>query len=127
MAALRKQTGLDGIVLNLQPRFLIVGPDKELEARKIIAAITATKAADVNPWAGSLELIVDGEIAGNTWYIAVAPETAPSIVYGYVAGAEGPQIRTEIDFDTRAVKVAAGLDFATGAIDFRGLQKNAGA
>lgn len=127
VAALRKQTGLDGIVLNLQPRFLIVGPDKELEARKIIAAITATKAADVNPWAGSLELIVDGEISGNTWYVAVAPEAAPSIVYGYVAGAEGPQIRTEIDFDTRAVKVAAGLDFAAGAIDFRGLQKNAGA
>lgn len=127
VAALRKQTGLDGIVLNLAPRFLIVGADKELEARKIIAAITATKAADVNPWAGSLELIVDGEIAGNTWYVAVAPEAAPSIVYGYVAGSEGPQIRTEIDFDTRAVKVAAGLDFAAGTIDFRGLQKNAGA
>ncbi|MFD2032775.1 hypothetical protein ACFSKM_25670 [Ancylobacter dichloromethanicus] len=55
------------------------------------------------------------------------PAAAPCLVYGYVSGAEGPQIRTEIDFDTRAVKVAAGLDFGCGVIDFRGLYKNEGA
>jgi hypothetical protein len=48
------------------------------------------------------------------------------VVYGYVAGSEGPQVRTERDFDTQAVKVAAGLDFATGVIDFRGAYFNAG-
>lgn len=127
VASLRKQKAKDGVVLNLQPKYLIVGPDQELKGRQVLAAITPTKAADANPWAGALEIVVDAEIPGNAWYIAVAPESAPSIVYGYVAGSEGPQIRTEIDFDTRAVKVAAGLDFATGAIDFRGLQKNPGA
>jgi hypothetical protein len=40
---------------------------------------------------------------------------------------DGPQVRTERDFDTQAVKVAAGLDFAVGAIDFRGAYLNAGA
>lgn len=127
VAALRKQKSKDGVALNLHPKYLIVGPDQELKGRQVLAAITPTKAADANPWAGALELVVDAEITGNAWYIAVAPETAPSIIYGYVAGSEGPQIRTEVDFDTRAVKVAAGLDFAAGAIDFRGLQKNPGA
>jgi hypothetical protein len=49
------------------------------------------------------------------------------VIYGYVSGSEGPQVRTERDFDTQAVKVAAGLDFAVGAIDFRGAYSNAGA
>ena len=40
---------------------------------------------------------------------------------------EGPQVRSERDFDTQAVKVAASLDFAVGAIDYRGAYKNSGA
>ena len=127
VAALRKQKSLDGLALNLSPRFLVVGPDKELEGRQVLAAITASKAGDVNPWAGAMELVVDANITGNTWYVMADPAMAPSVVYGYVSGAEGPQIRTEIDFDTRAVKVAAGLDFGCGAIDFRGLHQNTGA
>jgi hypothetical protein len=127
VAALRKQKSLDGLVLNLTPAFLICGPDKEMEARQLLTAVTPSKAADVNPWSGSMTLIVDANITGNTWFIGCVPEAAPSVVFGYVTGAEGPQIRTEIDFDTRAVKVAAGLDFGCGVIDFRGLHKNAGA
>lgn len=127
VAALRKQKSLDGVALNIAPRFLVVGPDKELQARQVLAAIVAAKAGDVNPWAGTMELIVDANITGNAWYVVADPAAVPSIVYGYVSGAEGPQIRTEIDFDTRAVKVAAGLDFGCGAIDFRGLFQNTGA
>ncbi|QJP14335.1 peptidase [Starkeya sp. ORNL1] len=126
VSALRKQKSLDGLALNLVPRFLVVGPDTELRGRQVLAAITAAKSGDVNPWAGTMELVIDGNITGTYWYIMADPATAPSIVYGYVSGAEGPQIRTEIDFDTRAVKVAAGLDFGCGAIDFRGLYQNAG-
>lgn len=127
VASLRKQKSLDGVPLNLAPRFLVVGPDTELAARQVLAAITAAKAGDVNPWAGTMELVVDANIVGNAWYVVADPAAAPSLVYGYVSGAEGPQIRTEIDFDTRAVKVAAGLDFGCGVIDFRGLYKNEGA
>ncbi|MBS7544368.1 prohead protease/major capsid protein fusion protein [Ancylobacter oerskovii] len=126
VAALRKQKSLDSVPLNLAPRFLVVGPEKELEGRQVLAAVTATKAGDVNPWAGTMELVVDANIAGNGWYVVADPAAAPSVVYGYVSGAEGPQIRTEIDFDTRAVKVAAGLDFGCGVIDFRGLYQNEG-
>ncbi|MDQ0301280.1 prohead protease/major capsid protein fusion protein [Ancylobacter polymorphus] len=126
IAAIRKQKGLDGVSLNLAPRFLIVGPDNEKAARQVVTAITPSKATDVNPWGGLLEVVVDANIAGTEWYVAVDPATAPSVVFGYVGNANGPEIRTEIDFDTRAVKVAAGLDFGCGVIDFRGLYKNPG-
>lgn len=126
VAALRAQKSLDGLVLNLQPTFLVVGPAQEVAARQILAAITPTKSSDVNVWAGFAELIVDANIIGNGWYVFAEPSAAPVVVYGYVGGSEGPQVRTERDFDTQAVKVAAGLDFAVGAIDFRGAYKNAG-
>jgi phage major head subunit gpT-like protein len=127
VSALRSQKSLDGLVLNLQPAFLVVGPAKEVEARKILASVTPTKTSDVNVWAGFAELIVDAEITGNAWYLFAAPAAAPVVIYGYVSGSEGPQVRTERDFDTQSVKVAAGLDFAVGAVDFRGAYSNAGA
>lgn len=126
IASLRKQKSLDGLALNIVPRYLVVGPDSEMAARKLLAAITPTKSADANPWSGSMELIVDANIVGNSWFIMADPAAVPSIVYGYY-GAEGPTVRTEIDFGTRAIKVAAGLDWGCGVIDFRGGFKNAGA
>jgi HK97 family phage prohead protease len=126
VAALRGQKSLDGLALNLQPAFLVVGPQQEVAARQLLAAITATKSSDVNVWSGFAELIVDAEITDKRWYVFTAPGSAPVVVYGYVAGSEGPQIRTERDFDTQAVKVAAGLDFAAGVIDFRGAYLNPG-
>jgi hypothetical protein len=126
VAALRAQKSLDGMVLNLQPAFLVVGPAREVAARQLLAAVAATKTSDVNVWAGFAQLVVDAEISGNAWYVFAAPSTAPVLVYGYVAGSEGPVVRTERDFDTQAVKVAASLDFAVGAVDYRGGYYNAG-
>ncbi|MBP2227640.1 hypothetical protein J2847_000920 [Azospirillum agricola] len=126
VAALRKMKSLDAIPLNLAPRFLVVGPDKELEGRQVLASITPTKAGDTNPWAGLMELVVDANITGNGWYVMADPGLCPTVVYGYVAGSEGPQIKTETDFDSQSVKVRAGLDFGYGVIDFRGAHSNAG-
>ncbi len=127
VAQLRAQKSLDGLPLNLQPAFIVCGPAREVAARQLLASITPTKSSDVNVWSGFAELIVDANITGNEWYIFTSPGAAPTIVYGYVAGSEGPQVRTELDFDTQAVKVAASLDFAAGVIDYRGAVKNAGA
>jgi len=127
VAALRAQKSLDGIPLNLQPTFLLCGPEKELEARQVLANINPDQAANVNPWAGTMNLVVDANISGKRWYVATAPSAAPSIVFGYVAGNTGPQLSTEIDFDTRALKVRLWLDFGTGAIDYRGIYLNEGA
>lgn len=126
-ADMRKQTSLDGLKLNIEGTLLLVGPDKELEARQLVAAISPTKAGDANPWSGRLEVEVDANIAGNAWHLFGSPLMFPVVVYGYLSGAEGPQIKTETDFDTQAVKIRAGLDFGCGAIDFRGVYKNPGA
>jgi len=127
VAALRKMTGLDGLPLAIQPRFLVVGPDKELQARQVLATINPTEAENVNPWSSVLTLVVAPHVTGNRWFVAADPGQVPCLVYGYVQGAEGPQIHTEIDFDTRGVKVRASLDFGCGVIDHRGWFLNTGA
>jgi phage major head subunit gpT-like protein/phage head maturation protease len=126
-AAMRKQTSLDGLKLNITGSILLCGPDKELKARQLVAQITAAKASDVNPWSGTLDVLVDAEITGNRWYIVADPMMVPTVVYGYVNGAEGPQILTERDFNTQGIKVRSGFDFGAGAIDFRGMYLNEGA
>lgn len=124
--AMREQTSLDGIKLNIEGAFLLCGSKKELEARQVLANITPAKTSDVNPWSGAFEPIIDSNITGNRWHLLANPAMYPTIVYGYVAGSDGPQIKTEIDFDTQAVKIRAGLDFGCGAIDFRGAYLNQG-
>ncbi|MFG1290634.1 prohead protease/major capsid protein fusion protein [Xanthobacter versatilis] len=116
---LREQKSADGIPLNLSPRYLVVGPDREMQGRQVLATISPTSADSVNPWAGSMELVVDANV-DDTWFVIADPASAPTVVFGYLSGSEGPQLRTEIDFDTRNLKVAAGLDFGVGPIDFRG-------
>lgn len=125
--ALRAQKSPDGMQLNLQPALLVVGPDLEVPARQLLAAVNATKTADVNVWANFAELVVDAELGQTEFYLFASPAAAPVIVYGYVGGADGPQIRSERDFDTQALKIAANLDFAAGAIGAVGAVKNAGA
>ena len=125
--AFRMQTGLDGARLNIGPKFLVVGPALETAARQQLAQINPVQVDQANIWANVLTLIVDAEIAGNRWHLIADPAQVPSLVYGYVGGAQGPQVKTETDFDTQSVKVRAGLDFAAGAIDFRGLYLNSGA
>ncbi len=125
--ALRKMTSLDGIYLNLQPKLLVCGPAKELSARTLLHEIVATQQSNVNPYSGMLTLQVDAYITDNSWYVFADPNAAPVIVYGYVANTQGPVVRSEIDFDTRSLRIAVNLDFGYGAIDFRGAIRNPGA
>ena len=125
--ALRAQTSLDGMRLNLQPALLVVGPELEVAARQLLAAVNATKTSDVNPWTNFAELVVDAELGATEYYLFASPAAAPVVAFGYVGSAQGPQVRSEIDFDTLATKVAAQLDFAYGALDHRGAVKQVGA
>ncbi len=125
--SLRGQKSLDGMPLNLSPALLVVGSDLEVAARTLLASVNATKTADVNPWANFAELVVDPNLGATEYYVFTSPTAAPAFVYGYLAGEEGPQVRSEVEFDTLSTKIAATLSFGYGAIDYRGVVKNAGA
>jgi hypothetical protein len=127
--ALRSRTSPDGLKLNLSPRYLLTGPAYETVAWQYSSAqFTPAKASDVNPFRGVYEPIVDANISGNNWYLFADPAVAPVYVYGYLAGAEGPQTRSyEIPGSDGAIRIDVWLDFGVGAIDWRGGHFNAGA
>jgi len=132
--AMMKQKGLDGATpLNIAPRFLIVPVSQRLKAFQYtnVPQIIVSKQADVNPFAGQLEVITDAMLdtsSTTAWYLAADPNMIPTIEYAYLEGAQGPQVeRVDNPDDTLGVKIKAWLDFGATAIDWRGLYKNPGA
>lgn len=128
-ALMRKQTGLKGRVLNIAPSFLIVGPDKEVEANKYTSAsFVAAKASDINPnFNTSLEVVVDARISGNAWHLAAEPAMVDTIEYAYLEGEEGLFTETRQGFEVDGVQIKARHVFAAKAIDHRGIVRNPGA
>lgn len=128
-AAMRKQTGANGRVLNLAPDILIVGPDKEAEALKYTSAnFVAAKGVDINPaFNTSLSVVVDNRVTGNQWYLSAAVGRVDTVEYSYLEGESGLFTTRREGFEVDGVEIKARHVFAAKAIDHRGLQKNPGA
>lgn len=126
-AAMRKQTSPDGLKLNLPPAILLVGPDRELLAQQVLAPLAAAQVSNANPFIGTLMPIADANITGNKWWLFADPAAAPVYVYGYLGGANGPMTTAGAVQGVDGFEVSVLLDFACGAVDFRGGWFNAGA
>lgn len=127
-AAMRKQQGPQGRVLNLEPSFLIVGPDKEMEAYQFTSAqFVAAKNVDINPSSNTqLEVIVESRIPGNKWHLAANPGRVDTVEYAYLEGEEGLFTERKEGFEVDGLMIKARHVFAAKAIDHRGLYRNNG-
>ena len=56
-----------------------------------------------------------------------APSVSAALAYGFLSGDEGPRIRMEEPFGVQGVRYTVERDFGVGAIDRRGVYRNAGA
>jgi hypothetical protein len=130
-AAMRKQKGLNGRLLNLMPAYLMVPAVLETEAKKFLnREILANKAQDVNVFAGSMELIVEPRLDEGSltaWYTAASTGQIDIIELAYLQGQRGVFLQSREGFDVDGLEIKARLDVAAKAIDFRGLFKNPGA
>lgn len=119
--AMRAQHDTDGVsILGVTPKFLIVGPALELTAERLLAPITATTTAEVNPLAGKLKIIVEDRIPDDSWYLAADPAQFPGLVYAHLAGAEGVQVQQDQLWTTLGTSYRAWLDLGVGWEDARG-------
>jgi hypothetical protein len=122
--ALRGMKSPSGNFLNVPPAIILTGPAQETAADQVVASITPTLTASVNPFSGRLRSVSDANIADNSWYIGADPARVPNFVYGFLAGSNGPRTRTYEPFGSQGVKVSLEHDFGCGAIDFRGMYKS---
>lgn len=121
-----RQTGLAGELIDVVPAFLVVGLELQTQAEKLLAAIQPTNTADVNPFAGKLQLIVDRRLEAKPWYLVASPELVPSLEFAYLEGNPGPSFFTREGFDVDGVETKVSIDFGAGWTDHRGWLKNAG-
>ena len=129
-AAMRKQTNLKGIEkLNIQPKFLIVSPDKEVEAMQVIHSLSdpsQNNANVANVFQNSLNIVVDAELEGNAWYLAAAPADIDTIMVSYLNGDAMPKLESRVGFDYLGMEWRIYMDYGVDVLDFRGLYKNSG-
>lgn len=130
--AMGEQTSLgnkteDEEMLNLSPKYLVVGRAKKVQAQKMLTAVQATATSGVNPFQNSMELIVDSNVTGNKWFTIADPAAIDTIEYSYLEGEEGVYIEQRMGFEVDGIEIKGRLDFAAKAIEWRGMTYNPGA
>ncbi len=131
--AMRKQTDIAGNTINLTPSYLMVPTDLESTAIQFLfpsgfapSARTGDNGPVVNAQTTNMELIVEPRLDGaaDVWYLAVSPGAVEGIVYGYLAGEEGPTVTTTEKRDPDGVELLARFDFGAAVKDFRGFYRS---
>lgn len=127
-AAMRKQKGINGQnFINITPKYLVVGPDKELEAYQYTSAnyVPVTNGT-INPVQNTtLQVIVEPRIVGNEWYLV--GDGADTFEYAYLEGENGMFTETREGFEVDGLEVKARLVFGANFVDYRSMYKNPGA
>ena len=126
-AAMARQTNLLGQEkLNIQPAFLIVPPELEVQAAQLIHSTVdpSKNNATVNPFANKLSVISDPELTNTKeFYLAAASGYAPTIEVTTLNGNTTPTLESAVQFDTLGIKWRIYFDVGVNLIDFRGIQK----
>ncbi len=126
--SMRTQKGLDGQTpINVTPRYLVVAPDLETTAEKVLAELRANTVEEQNPFSGRLELMVEARLPETAWYAFADPGSVPVLEYAYLSSAQGPQLSSRDGWEVLGREFRITLDFGCGAVDYRGAYRNAGA
>jgi hypothetical protein len=131
---MRLSKNQNGQPIEVRPTYLLVPASQETAGQKALSGIYPPVIADVNPFDGFLQLVVDPRLDNSNqtkaWYTFGDPALVPVLEYAYLSGAEGPQVDTRSQFnqgaDVDGTEVLCKLDFGCGAISSVGCYKNAG-
>jgi len=116
---MRQQVGLARELIDVAPKFLVVGIENETKAEQVLSNVQANQTENVNIFAGKLQIVVDRRIAGGAWYMTADPNLTPGLEYAYLDGYEGPQFAQRVGFDTDGIETRISHRFGAGWLDFR--------
>lgn len=128
-SAMRLQKDLDGEILNLAPRYLVVPSSLETVADQFVASITAAEGGKVNPFANRLQVISEGRLdaySATKWYLMSDKADVDMIELARLDG-RGPEIFTRESFNVDGMETKIRYVFGVKAIDHRGFYQNPGA
>jgi hypothetical protein len=123
ITAMRKQTSEKGNPLNIEPGYLLVPPELEFTAKKLVNSTLVPGGSynDINVIQGLVEVLVEPLLTdSNNWYLAAKPSTVATIEMGFLAGRETPEILVKEDFERDVVWYKGRLVFGGAVLDYRG-------
>lgn len=131
-AAMRKQTGPNGAVLNLMPTFILVPAAQETDGE--ILARSASLPVENMPqgtynYSRNLVPIAEPRLdaaSEKAWYLAASPSQVDIIEMAFLEGEQRPTVEEDSDFYRDAIGTKCRHTFGAGPMDFRGLWKNPG-
>ena len=132
--AMRKQRDLAGTTINLTPNYLVVPTDLEATALQFLyptGFAPSARTGDNGPvtvQTQGVEVITEPRLDGSAtqWYAATRSSAVEGIVFGYLAGEEGPSITTTEKRDPDGLEMLARFDFGCAVKDFRFVYRSSG-
>ena len=122
---MRATKGLDGKTLvNVTPKYLLVGPELESAAERLLASIYPATTDDVNVFGSKLSLLVEPRITDSRWFVFADPARLAAFQYGYLSSAQGVQIQRSEAWSTLGMKFRAWLDFGASWLESRAAYLN---
>jgi len=134
--AMALQTDPKGNVLNLRPSYLVVPVAVETVARVQVASEKdpssgASSVEAPNPFRGSFEVVSDARLdadSSTAWYLLASQSSGvEGISVGWLNGVQRPRLEQETGFEVDGIAYKVAIDCTAGALDYRGVWKNAGA
>jgi len=132
----------DDVIINVQPRFLIVPAAISATALQLVNSTadpsvggsTAGNSNTANIYGPNgerpLQIVVEPVLDSNSataWYLAADNGQIDTVELAFLQGEESPVLDSEIGFDTDPYLYKIRQTFGVKAIDFRGLYKSPGA
>lgn len=127
-AGFRTRKDLDGELMPLSPKYLVVPAALETEADKFLRPITPDSTANVNVFANAFQKVVEPRldaVSAAAWYMAADKGQIAMAEMAKLDG-KGPEIFTREGFDVDGMEVKLRYVFGMKVLDYRGFYKNDG-
>lgn len=123
VTAMRSQLSEKGNPLNIEPGFLVVPPELEFTAKKLVNSVLVPGGStnDINVLQGMVEVLVEPQLDdANNWYLVAKPSSIATIEIGFLGGRETPEILVREDFERDVIWYKGRLVFGGAVMDYRG-------
>jgi len=123
VTAMREQTSEKGNPLNIEPGYLLVPPELEFTAKKLVNStlVPGSSYNDINVLQGMMEVLVEPLLTdANNWYVIAKASSIQTIEMGFLGGRETPEILVKEDFERDVIWYKGRIVFGGAVMDYRG-------
>ena len=128
--AMRSQKDLDGVgLIDANPKYLVVPASLQTAGETLVSTtVSPATAAEVNVFAGKLEVIADPRLSNQTaWFLFADPDFTPALQCSYLDGQDTPFLDHQEGWRVDGTEYKVRLDFGAGVLDEKMAWKNPGA